>query len=268
MPDFLVFLIVWAVFSALGEWAASVWGSHVYYSTASAQALDGVNATDFILKTLIPLFVFVVLILVFALTKFRAKRGESGNSVYQFKTNKVYISLWLAITVSVNFIFLLHPTASATEAMFNQYLPQNNKNDLIVNVVARQWEWYFNYPQYGVTNTVDANGNAVLELPVGRKVEFILRSYDPNHTYDTQLDVIHSFWIPAFGLKEDIIPGETRVMYVLPNTITNTAVNPMLRVQCAEVCGPGHPYMEANAAVVSAGNFNQWIALQKKNQAS
>ncbi len=268
MPDFLLFFILWVVFSALGEWAVNIWGSHVYYFIASTQAVDGVNATDFILRVLIPLFVFVMLMLIFAMTKFRRKEGDTSSSAHQFKTNKVYITTWITITVIVNFMFLLHPTASATEAMFNQYLPQNNKNVLIVDVVARQWQWYFNYPQYGVQNTVDTNGNAFLELPVNRKVEFVLRSYDPNHTYDTQVDVIHSFWIPAFGMKEDIIPGETRTMYITPTVMTNTTSNPMLRVQCAEVCGPGHPYMEANASVVSSNSFNQWIAQQKKNQNS
>lgn len=153
------------------------------------------------------------------------------------------------------------------QTYFNQGTSYNTSgNELVVDVTGRQWEWKFSYPQYGINQAVDKNGSDILVLPVNRPVKFVLRSYGFNHPYDTQIDVIHSFWVPAFGMKTDVIPGETRYEYILPTKIASTQTNEMYRVQCAEVCGPGHPFMEANMKVVSTSDFQSWVAAEKKLQ--
>lgn len=264
MSDVVLFGILWVILTILGEIGVSLWGHNMYYFMASSQAVEGNHAAIFLMIFLTPIFMFVVLMLFFVPFRFRAKDGERNVKAATFKTNRTFISIWVTVSVCVNLLFFIHPTASAAEMMFQEANPANQHNTLIVDVVARQWQWYFSYPQYGVSNTVNANGFNDLYLPVGRKVEFVLRSYDPSHTYDANLDVVHDLWIPAFGIKQDVIPGETRFMYVTPTVITSFEQNPMVRVQCAEVCGPGHPYMWAPVHVVSASNFASWIAQQKK----
>ncbi|MCY0900891.1 MAG: cytochrome c oxidase subunit II [Firmicutes bacterium] len=269
MGDIVGFAVAWIVTSALGELAVSaVRRGSIYYYTASNQALDGESAFGFILVMLVPVVAFIVVMLVYNMIRFRARGKEILRSQAQFYTNKVFVTVWIAISVVVNLLFYLHPTASALEQMFNGEEARYNRQDLIVNVTARQWQWLFNYPQYNITQAADANGNSVMFLPADRTIKFVLRSYDPFHTYDASAGVIHGFWVPAFGLKQDIIPGETRYLYIHTNKITSYDVNPMVRVQCTEVCGPGHPFMEAPVHVVSAADFQKWIASQQKQQQS
>ncbi len=266
MADLVLFGVLWVVLSVIGEIGVSIWGPNFYYYRASIQANEGLHASLFLMHVLAPIFIFVMLMLIFVPLRFRKTpvghvvRGKKARSYVP------YIAIWVTVSIAVNLLFFLHPTTSAAEKFFQENNPNNpvNKNALVIDVTARQWQWFFSYPQYGINSAQNAAGNDVLYLPVNRPVKFVLRSYDPAHTYALGVDVIHSFWIPAFGLKEDVIPGETRYEYVTPTKITSTEVNPMVRVQCAEVCGPGHPYMYAAVHIVSATAFSQWAAAQHK----
>ena len=269
MADALVFGILWIVLTVVLEYALHPLATHFYIFTASNTAVDGQRAAAFIFTLALVIFVFVVLMLVYAPIRFRARRGETGNSKVQTKFNKGFVFVWFIASLVTNVFLFVHPTASAMQAYFKSIthgapLAAGQQKPLIVDVVARQWEWVYSYPQYGLTQTVNADGNDTLYLPKGREVEFVLRSYDQNHYYDPQAYVIHSFWVPAFGIKTDVIPGLTRYEYVTPTTIASTETNQMVRVQCAEVCGPGHPYMETNLHIVSQSDFATWVQQQKK----
>lgn len=269
MRDYIAFGITWVILSILGDLGAQKLGQHFYYFVASSQGEDSQNAAAFILLVAVPVFIFVVLMLIYTMLRFRRRHQDASKSVSQTKHNRVYIGLWIGASLVINLFLFIHPTASAQQEYFKEAQQYNsNPNTLEVDVVARQWEWFFSYPQYGITQAVDANGNSVLVLPVDRPVKFVLRSYDPNHSYDSEVDVIHSFWIPSFGIKTDVIPGETRYEYIDPTVITSTATNQMTRVQCAEVCGPGHPFMEADVSVVSSSDFDKWVKDQLKQQGS
>lgn len=270
MGSILGFGVLWVVISLLGEYGVTAWinsapdGSGPYFGTASNLGVVGVHAFDFLVWVAVPIFVFVVLMMVYAMIKFRVKKGEKViDARWQKRNNPAFVASWILISILLNVLIWLHPNASGLQEVFAAQKPSNNPNALVVDVTARQWEWIFSYPQYHITQALNANGEDVLYLPVDRPVKFILRSYDPFHTYDYQIDVIHSFWIPAFGIKYDVIPGETRVIYLTPTKLTSTQQDPLARVQCAEVCGPGHPYMEANVHVVTASQFAQWVKGQQ-----
>ncbi|WP_082685793.1 cytochrome c oxidase subunit II [Ferroacidibacillus organovorans] len=263
MIDILLFAVFWLIATLLGEWGVHAMEARgLYYSAATSQALDGEKAMAFILTVLVPVIAFIVVMLIYTALRFRSRRS------LQFRDNKMFIGIWVLLSIALNILFFVHPSASALEQMFNNEEARLNRHDLIVNVTARQWEWIFSYPQYGIQTAEDSNGNSTLYLPVNQNVRFVLRSYDPYHTYDPNGAVIHDFWIPAFGLKQDIIPGETRLEYVHTNKITSYDVDPMVRVQCAEVCGPGHPFMEAPVHVVSSSDFLKWVQAQRKLEAS
>ena len=107
-------------------------------------------------------------------------------------------------------------------------------------MVAGQWFWQFQYPDYGITTTD-------LYLPVGRQVNLLM----------TCKDVIHSFWVPEFRVKQDLVPGQTTELRITPTVIGE------YKVLCAELCGASHAYMEGLVKVVSQGDFDTWISQQQ-----
>jgi cytochrome c oxidase subunit 2 len=114
--------------------------------------------------------------------------------------------------------------------------------DLVVEVTGFQWQWQFHYPELGVTIAGDPEDPPVLYLPVGRTIRFELLAED----------VIHSFWVPEFLEKRDMIPGVT-------NAIEVTVDQPGEWVgRCAEYCGLNHWQMWFDVRAVDAAQFDTW----------
>jgi cytochrome c oxidase subunit 2 len=140
-------------------------------------------------------------------------------------------------------------------------LSTSAKPDLVVNVVGKQWSWDFNYATqqvYEAGTQAELTGKPLkqnelptLYLPVGKRVEFVL----------TSRDVIHSFWVPAFLQKLDMIPGRVNRFQVVPTTEGTFAG------KCAELCGAYHSAMLFQVKVVSQADFDTHIkALQDAGQ--
>jgi cytochrome c oxidase subunit 2 len=120
--------------------------------------------------------------------------------------------------------------------------------DLRVQVTGFQWGWRFTYPDAAVTVTGDANHHPVLVLPEGRTIRFSLAT----------ADVIHSFFVPAFLEKRDLVPGiDNRI------DVTTTRLGRLAGV-CAEFCGLDHARMGFTVEVVSPQDFQQWLAAQQQ----
>jgi len=133
--------------------------------------------------------------------------------------------------------------------------------DITIGVIGKQWSWDFNYVDEDVFETgvqaedVAAEGSfdelPTLYLPVDERVEFTLDSRD----------VIHSFWIPAFLYKLDVIPNRTNTFQVVPTRIGVYAG------KCAVLCGEYHSSMLFNVAVVSRDDFDEHMdELRAKGQ--
>ncbi len=151
-----------------------------------------------------------------------------------------------------------------------QYEDTKNNADLVVKVTGSQWLWEYEFPAEGVRftsrlstpreqieNAQAKEPNYLLEvdnplvLPVGKKIRFIT----------TSNDVIHSWWVPAFGVKRDAIPGFLREFWVKVDTAGT------YRGQCSELCGKEHGYMPVVVHAVPEAEFQAWLAA-KKAQAS
>ncbi len=137
----------------------------------------------------------------------------------------------------------------------------SNKPDVVVNVLGFQWSWQFNYPQYGVTNlgnpwdpSLSANQNEpllpLLEIPAGETVRFNL----------TSSDVVHSFWVPEFLFKRDVIPGHPNHFQV---TVTQTGT---FIGHCSELCGLYHSRMLFTVKVVTPQQFQAYMAAEQAAQ--
>jgi len=120
-----------------------------------------------------------------------------------------------------------------------------------VNVVGFRWSWTFNYLDEDVYEIGTPGVPPTLVLPVDEKIQFDL----------TSPDVIHSFWVPNWLFKMDVIPGKINVFQVTPNK-TGTFVG-----RCAELCGVAHARMLFNVEVVERAEFDEYIAsLRAKGQ--
>ena len=109
-----------------------------------------------------------------------------------------------------------------------------------INVTARMWSWSFEYPEFGIVTDT-------LYMPVNKQAILHLSSDD----------VIHSFWVPEFRVKQDALPGGE-------DFIRDLRVTPTLlgdyKVRCAELCGLRHATMESPVKVVSKEDFDAWVA--------
>lgn len=111
---------------------------------------------------------------------------------------------------------------------------------LVVNVTAMQYAWIITYPDTGVVSSE-------LHVPIGRE---ILANIAAN-------DVIHAFWVPAFRLKQDAIPGRQTEIRFTPN---RAGEYPLI---CAELCGPYHGAMNTKVIVEPQQAFDQWMQEQQ-----
>ena len=133
----------------------------------------------------------------------------------------------------------------------SEILAVSNDQDQTVNVVGYRWNWGFNYLDEDAYAIGSPNDPALLVLPVNEKIRFEL----------TSPDVIHSFWVPSFLFKMDVIPGKTNVFELTPDKVGTYAG------KCAELCGVDHARMLFNVKVVDRAEFDQYIAdLKAKGQ--
>ncbi len=120
--------------------------------------------------------------------------------------------------------------------------------DVVVDVVGFQWSWQFEYPDEGVTVASDGVGAPRMVLPVGATVRFRLETSD----------VIHSFWVPKFLVKRDLIPN-------VDNQIDIEVVEAGEWVgRCAEFCGLDHYRMLFEVAAVPADEYRAWLEVQRE----
>jgi cytochrome c oxidase subunit 2 len=124
---------------------------------------------------------------------------------------------------------------------------EGDATDLAVEVTGFQWGWRFRYPAQGVTITGDANQPPTLVLPVGASVTLRLAA----------ADVVHSFFVPAFLVKKDLIPGVDNTIEVRPTEVGR------FPGFCAEFCGLDHWRMTFDVEVVEPEAFQAFLADQQ-----
>jgi cytochrome c oxidase subunit 2 len=124
---------------------------------------------------------------------------------------------------------------------FRQYIrietPPDDAHAMVINVTAKQWMWKFSYP--GGRRAIN-----VLTVPVGRPVKLLM----------TSRDVIHSFYVPAFRIKQDVIPGRYVTAWFEATAPGN------YDIYCAEYCGVSHSRMLGTVTVLSQPDYDAWLA--------
>lgn len=183
----------------------------------------------------ISIFTLVGSVILYSVVKFRVRPDDDTDGPPIHGHSGIEI-VWTTIPAIL---------VTAISVMSGVVLVQNDRagtGHLNVNVTARQFEWSFSYPQAGNLTS------AQLYLPVGRPVELHL----------TALDVIHSFWVPEFGQKQDALPGQETKLVITP---TRVGSYPVI---CTELCGLGHALMRTTAIVMQPAAFQAWERRQQQ----
>jgi cytochrome c oxidase subunit 2 len=226
----IIFILVVVSTFVIHEWLILV---HLFPNQASVQSIAVDQLFHVHLWIISFLFSLIMVTLIYSLIVFRRRKGELGDGAY-ITGNTTLEMTWTAIPLMA--VLVLAYAGAKTLGAIRVIDP----TALQVKVTAGQWYWRYQYPEFGVTSTD-------LYLPVNRQIDLQM----------TSVDVIHSFWVPEFRVKQDIIPGRTVDLRVTPNLIGNYTV------RCSELCGLRHAYMEGKVNVVSQGDFDKWIAQQE-----
>jgi cytochrome c oxidase subunit 2 len=177
------------------------------------------------------IFVFsiVAAVSIYAVWKFRAKPDDDSDGPPIHGHTGLEI-VWTAIpAVLVTAIAIVSAIVLAKD-------DAAGANPLRVDVYAQQFFWSYAYPGYN-NKTSD-----VLRLPVHRSVLLEMHARD----------VIHSFWVPEFRQKQDLVPGLTPTLHITPNKV---GTYPVI---CTELCGLGHALMRSRVIVMEPDAFRAW----------
>lgn len=231
--------IWWCILTVLGEALVLQTDFNPPGYAREATIIDNSFHTLMVLG--VPVFTFVVAVLTYTIWRFRAAGDppEDGPPVHGHRRFTIG---WLAVTSSLAALVIVSPGVTGMLE-----LRHDHAADLTVHVESGRWFWRVRYPQHDVTTMKE------LVLPVDKRVAFEI----------TSVDVVHSFWIPAFRIKIDAVPGLTTRTYAQPNRLGTYEQDDNLRVQCAELCGTGHYLMRMPVRVVTQAEFDAWIAQQR-----
>lgn len=182
------------------------------------------------------LFSLIVVFIVYSIIVFGRRKTPGGNGFY-FKSSNSLEVIWTVVPLGTVIVLAFIGARDLAQ------IRTPDPNALEVKVTAFQWGWSFEYPDSGI------KGNQLV-LPVNRQVHLVM----------TSKDVIHSFWVPEFRIKQDILPGANLVKEL---RITPTRIGDY-KVYCNQLCGGSHAYMVAPVKVVSAQDYQAWVDSQTK----
>ena len=208
------------------------------------------------------IFVVVFAVMFYSLYKHRKSVGHQAAQFHEHHTLEI---IWTIIPA----LILIVMAVPATKTIFA--MKDTSEADMSVKVTGYQWKWEYDYldknvkfisnlatTQDQIDNKAEKGENYLLEVdnpmvvPVGKKVRVIL----------TASDVIHAWWVPEFGVKQDAIPGFIKEVWF------KAEKEGTYRGQCAELCGKAHGYMPSVVEVVSEEKYNGWLTAKAEEAAA
>jgi cytochrome c oxidase subunit II len=193
----------------------------------SSNFVAGVDfAFYFILGISIFFLIGITIVMLFFVRKYRKSKYPKATQIKE----KTWLELtWMIIpTILVLFMFYYGYIA---------YSPQLNapKDAMVVKTYGKMWRWSFEYP--------NGKESTELYLPKNKPVKLEL----------TSLDVIHGFSIPAFRIKEDVVPGKNNTIWFIPQELGD------YQIFCSYYCGMNHSYMGSKVVVETQSDFDKWL---------
>ncbi|MFC7203039.1 cytochrome c oxidase subunit II [Haloferax namakaokahaiae] len=203
-------------------------------------AIDELNTQ--LLYVALPLTLFVELILIYAIYRFRDNddpRPTTDDPALEITWTVATAVILVFVGVSGYFVLtnpFLTPSVAATSG--------EAADDLEIEVTAYQWGWEFTYPETGVTT------QNRLVIPEDRNVRLVMSTSD----------VIHSLYVPDLGIKQDIFPNQPQVVR------TRATETGEYDLYCAELCGPGHSRMGGTVVVLNQSAYDEWLTEQSTTE--
>ena len=205
-----------------------MWDFPLFPETASTIA----GRVDFVFLVLMIISVFFTLLIGFLVLFFaiRYRKGSKADRSHAFSTNIKLEIAWIGVPL----VIVLGIFALGTQVFVEMFVPP--KDTTPIYVVAKQWMWKVQHPQ-GRTEINE------IHLPLGRPVKLIM----------TSQDVIHSFYVPAFRMKQDVVPGRLTSEWFEPSKVGR------YHLFCAEYCGTEHSKMGGWAVVMEPADYERWL---------
>ena len=179
------------------------------------------------------IFALVMSVLIYCVITFRAAPDDESDGPSIHGNTGLEIA-WTVVPA------ILVIAIGVVSAVVLSQTGDKGQDPMTIRVSAQQFSWRFEYPD-GKVKSYE------LVMPVNRNITFELQS----------ADVIHSFWIPAMGQKQDVVPGIDTSIVITP---TKTGRFPLV---CTELCGLGHATMRSPVNVVSQADFDAWVKEQQ-----
>jgi cytochrome c oxidase subunit 2 len=230
MGHFLVVGILVIVMAVLTYFGLDAAGLMPIQASAQAVSIDWLWNWQIIAISF--LFSLIVVPMVYSLVVFRRKKGETGDGEHIEGNTPLEIA-WTVVPLLIVLAFAYMGAYSLGDTR------RIDPNAMVVKVKAQQFVWTFEYPEYGIISKE-------LHLPVNQQVLLKMES----------ADVIHSFWVPEFRVKQDVVPGRVTEYRITPTLLGD------YKVRCAELCGSSHAYMESPVIVDSQTDYDAWISAQ------
>ena len=232
-------------------------------------ARDTLNIHNEFMVIITVLFVVVFAIMVYSMVRHRKSVGAEP-ARFTGPTGALqwfWVLVPFGILLFIDFVLMGIPAFHAVIEMEDT----RTKADMVLKVTGMQWKWQYEYPDSGIRfvsnlstpreqiEGKEAKGEHYLlevdnpmVLPVGKKVRILL----------TSTDVIHTWWVPQFGVKRDAIPGFLRETWV---RIEEPGI---YRGQCAELCGKDHGFMPVVVHAVPEAEYAAWVDKKKAEMAA
>ena len=206
-----------------------------WFPTQASEEAERVDTLwDVLIFASVPIFVMVMVVVLYCVWRFRMKPGEEEKDGPPIHGNTRLEIIWTTIPAIILVALCSYSYVVLTD------IEEADARALNVRVVGEQFTWTFFYRN---PNGGEEVSSPQLYVPRGQHVYFTVQSRD----------VIHDFWVPAFRMKIDAVPGVDTHLRVTPKTAGEYPV------VCAELCGLGHAVMRQTAHVVEPAAFDAWL---------
>jgi cytochrome c oxidase subunit 2 len=244
--DIVVVAALWAVVTVAALWWVYSVDFHPLGASTNAEISD--EAFDILMYLATPVTTFVLVVLGYSMVRFRAAPDDRVDAE-PVRSNRFFVAIWIVITAALSVYVIFNPGFTGLDA-----LAADTEEEMTIEVEARQWSWSYTYVDHGI----EVDSARELVLPVDTLILFRI----------TSVDVIHSFWIPAFRIKKDAVPGLVTEIYMTATEVGDFDADDGFRTQCAELCGAGHARMRTTVTVMEDEAFDRWVDEEKVAEAS